>query len=83
MSAAKEKDVEMGGLLDKKPEETVTSKAERQNSNSKALISCALYSFCSVSMVLVNKSLVSRSVPNICDCRRMKRFDCRAAACLL
>jgi hypothetical protein len=31
------------------------------SSNSlKAIYSCALYSFCSVSMVLVNKSLASR-----------------------
>ena len=60
MSSTKEKDPEMGNLL--KPEVSGPP-VEKSGSNSgKALSSCALYCFCSVSMVLVNKSLASRSV---------------------
>ena len=55
-------DVEMQKLVDKKPEPAVLSPSakEKAASATKALYSCALYSFCSVSMVLVNKSLASR-----------------------
>lgn len=57
MSSTKEKDPEMGNLL--KPEVSGPP-VEKSGSNSgKALSSCALYCFCSVSMVLVNKSLAS------------------------
>ena len=37
--------------------------SDNNNSNSSAVFACSLYSFCSVSMVLVNKSLASRYVP--------------------
>ena len=33
------------------------------SNNMKAISACSLYSFCSVSMILVNKSLASRYVP--------------------
>ena len=36
------------------------SKTQSSSSSSKALVSCINYSFCSVSMILVNKSLASR-----------------------
>ena len=55
--SATEKDPEMQNLTEKEPE---PAPKEKGNSASKAIYSCILYSFCSVSMVLVNKSLASR-----------------------
>lgn len=57
MSGNKDKDVELGPLIDKKEDDK--KKTGGPSSAGKALSSCALYSFCSVSMVLVNKSLAS------------------------
>lgn len=39
--------------------------AVKESNNIKAISSCVLYSFCSVSMILVNKSLTSRYVVEI------------------
>jgi len=63
-----EKDVEMGPLIPKKadaamegPKAHVESQPEKHiHSSRKALNSCILYCFCSVSMILANKSLASR-----------------------
>jgi hypothetical protein len=70
MSESSDKDVEMAPLVPKNSE-TVSegNKAEQENhqtekhaySSRKALNSSLLYCFCSVSMVLANKSLASRS----------------------
>jgi GDP-mannose transporter len=60
MSAQTDKDVEKASLIDKKVDNADSIVSEKkQGSSTKALSSCALYSFCSVSMVLVNKSLAS------------------------
>jgi hypothetical protein len=63
------KDVEMAPLMTTTASnaETPTSAAARaeaadQAALSKVLYACAMYSFCSVSMVLTNKSLASRYV---------------------
>ncbi len=52
-------DPEMGKLIESK-EPTKDAYPEKKGSSGKALSSCLLYTFCSVSMVLVNKSLASR-----------------------
>lgn len=62
---SKEKDPEMQELVEKRsapntPSSPINSKSAA--ASGKALSSCMLYSFCSVSMVLVNKSLASRCV---------------------
>lgn len=61
------KDVEMAPLVNQEPPppETPTSAAAAQDAAEKAalakvLSACGMYSFCSVSMVLTNKSLASR-----------------------
>lgn len=54
-----EKDPEMQKMVEAPPSENVNSK-EKSSNAAKAVSACALYSFCSVSMVLVNKSLASR-----------------------
>lgn len=53
------KDPEMQKLMDVPPPANEPAKTSSGSSNSSALSSCVLYSFCSVSMVLVNKSLAS------------------------
>lgn len=58
-------DIEKGPLLDEnKVENDDDADDIKKNSQpgaiAKSISSCALYSFCSVSMVLVNKSLASR-----------------------
>ena len=63
-------DPEMGKLIEPKvssssaqPTKDSAAYAEsKKGSAGKALSSCLLYTFCSVSMVLVNKSLASRCV---------------------
>jgi len=64
MSARKEKDPEVQNLLEHEtsPEEPEENKDEKAAATSsiKAIYSCIMYSSCSVSMVLVNKSLASR-----------------------
>lgn len=64
MSARKEKDPEVQNLLEHEtsPDEPEENKDEKAAVTSavKAIYACALYSSCSVSMVLVNKSLASR-----------------------
>jgi hypothetical protein len=57
MSSSNEKDPEIQSLTEKEPE---TAPKDKGGSVAMAIYSCALYSFCSVSMVLVNKSLASR-----------------------
>jgi hypothetical protein len=64
VSARKEKDPEVQNLLEHEtsfdePEENKDEKAAA-TSAVKAIYACMLYSSCSVSMVLVNKSLASR-----------------------
>lgn len=56
MSSPNEKDPEIQSLTEKDPE---TPPKEKGGSAAMAIYSCVLYSFCSVSMVLVNKSLAS------------------------
>lgn len=48
------------------------SSESQKAGGAKVISSCAMYSFCSVSMVLVNKSLASGSVPN-CLCLQLLR----------
>ena len=68
MSENSGKDVEMGPLIPKKVDVAnedhktdLESQPEKNiHSSHKALHSCILYCFCSVSMVLANKSLASR-----------------------
>lgn len=55
----KEKDPEMGSLIKPEVSKPAAEKMKTGNNAGKALSSCVLYSFCSVSMVLVNKSLAS------------------------
>lgn len=55
-------DEESNPSSDAIPRQRSPSKAILSSSWIKATASCALYSFCSVSMVLVNKSLASRYV---------------------
>ena len=55
-------DEESNPSSDAIPRQHSPSKAILSSSLIKATASCALYSFCSVSMVLVNKSLASRYV---------------------
>lgn len=60
-SSAKDSDIE-APLNEKKSDHVavpVDDKKKQGASNGKAISSCALYAFCSVSMVLVNKSLAS------------------------
>jgi len=59
MSTMKEKDPEMGSLIKPEVSKPAAEKMKTGNNAGKALSSCVLYSFCSVSMVLVNKSLAS------------------------
>ena len=62
MSSAKDTDIETP-LTDNKSDNAdlpLDDKKKQGGGNSKAISSCALYAFCSVSMVLVNKSLASR-----------------------
>jgi hypothetical protein len=59
MAGASEKDPEAQKLL-AKDEGFSKEKAASSGSASKAISSCALYAGCSISMVLVNKSLASR-----------------------
>lgn len=61
MSSSNNKDVESGPLVEMKGD-TIDSpppEDKKKNGAGKAMSSCALYAFCSVSMVLVNKSLAS------------------------
>lgn len=59
-------DVEMGSLIkDPKEDNNINAEDDRKEDisskfNMTAVSACALYSSCSVSMVLVNKSLASR-----------------------
>ena len=53
-----EKDPEMQKMVEAPPSEN--NSKEKSSNAAKAVSACALYSFCSVSMVLVNKSLASR-----------------------
>lgn len=59
-------DPEMGKLLDStnesksSPTKDTTAYKDSKGYAGKAVSACALYIFCSVSMVLVNKSLASR-----------------------
>lgn len=56
-----QQDPEMGKLIEPKSDkDTTKAYAESKGSAGKALSSCLLYTFSSVSMVLVNKSLASR-----------------------
>ncbi len=62
-------DPEIGKLIEPKANtQTVKDSAayaeSKKGSAGKAVSSCLLYTFCSVSMVLVNKSLASRYVNN-------------------
>jgi len=62
MSSSKDKDIEKGPLLDSKGDNGDSlplDNKKKSGSGGKAVSSCALYAFCSVSMVLVNKSLAS------------------------
>jgi ADP-glucose pyrophosphorylase len=59
MAGASEKDPEAQKLL-AQDEGFSKEKAASSGSASKAISSCALYAGCSISMVLVNKSLASR-----------------------
>jgi len=59
MSSTKEKDPEMGSLIKPELSSAAAEKVKQGSNAGKALSSCILYSFCSVSMVLVNKSLAS------------------------
>lgn len=70
-SVTNSKDIEMNSTIKIAPHMPGTLKHKNSNANlegvntkaaeqAKALSSCALYSFCSVSMILVNKSLASR-----------------------
>jgi len=54
-----QKDPEMQKMIEV-PISSAADKKQSSGSAGKAISSCALYSFCSVSMVLVNKSLASR-----------------------
>ena len=58
----KETDPEMGKLIEPKEVPAKEAYPENKGSAGKAASSCLLYTFCSVSMVLVNKSLASRLV---------------------
>lgn len=58
----KETDPEMGKLIEPKQSPAKEAYPEKKGSAGKAASSCLLYTFCSVSMVLVNKSLASRLV---------------------
>lgn len=67
--SSKEEDPEMQKLIVELPvtnkgttSPTSTAAAMNTGSSGKAITSCIMYSFCSVSMVLVNKSLASRYV---------------------
>jgi hypothetical protein len=63
---AKSSDVKAGGIDD-------VGDAKKASANAaKALTACGLYSFCSVSMILVNKSLASRY--DLIDCNVYFRF---------
>jgi len=61
MSSSNDKDVESAALIDSKNDAIDSSPPDdkKKGGSGKALSSCALYGFCSVSMVLVNKSLAS------------------------
>lgn len=66
MSSSNDKDVESAALIDSKNDAIDSSPPDdkKKGGSGKALSSCALYGFCSVSMVLVNKSLASRYAAN-------------------
>jgi len=59
VSVTMKEDIEKGPLLEKAPDNAVDDDKKKKSPAGTAISSCALYSFCSVSMVLVNKSLAS------------------------
>jgi len=60
MNSTKEKDIESASLIDSKDSTSTSSPSDsKKKSGGKAIASCVLYTLCSVSMVLVNKSLAS------------------------
>ena len=52
-------DVEMAPLKQEEPTKPIIP-AAKQAANTKVVSACAMYTFCSVTMVLTNKSLASR-----------------------
>lgn len=53
-------DVEMAPLQQKDEEPKAAMAAASKAASAKVVTACTMYSFCSVSMVLTNKSLASR-----------------------